>query len=144
MRCFIVLLMITLAVSISAQSTTKYPEQAAISMTASPTAVRAVDAGNKRFLRDQDDADNEERAIGFKSLAKKFKNVFLSKIKLVKPPLPNKKELDMMSYRDDIAFPFFKSWVELDLPLANVVRIVNNPKIVESFMRYKITATGGL
>ncbi|KAG7398250.1 hypothetical protein PHYBOEH_011423 [Phytophthora boehmeriae] len=144
MRFFIVLLMLTLAVSFTSQSTAKTPEQAAISMVTSPNAVRVIGTGNKRLLRAEDDTDNEERAIDFKSLAKKLNSVFSSKPKEAKIPIPKAKQLEMMSYRDDVAFPFFKAWVEYNLPLAVVQRTVKSKKIADNFASYKITATGGL
>ncbi|KAF4319232.1 hypothetical protein JM18_006016 [Phytophthora kernoviae] len=156
MRLHYMLLVFTLAVN-GALSAATVSEQTTISTETSPDSVRAIDADNKRLLRTQDDtANDEERGFNFQSL-KSFKNIFTRKsttakiplpevrtVKITLPnmkevkipvPIPTAKELDMMVYRDDVAFNYFKRWDALGIPVGALPSIVNNQKITENYLR---------
>ncbi|RLN59073.1 hypothetical protein BBJ29_004367 [Phytophthora kernoviae] len=130
MRLRYILLVFTLAVS-GALSAATVSEQTTISTEASPDSVRAIDDDNKRLLPTQDDtANDEERAFNFQSL-KNFKNIFTRK----KIPKPDAKQLEMMVYRDDVAYKYFKPWHALKLPMGSLPSIVQDPKIIANYRR---------
>ncbi|KAG7397722.1 hypothetical protein PHYBOEH_000261 [Phytophthora boehmeriae] len=151
MRLCYMLLLFTLTLS-GILSVAAVSESTSISKEASPNPIRSIGSGNKRILRAQGEAEDEERRFNFlsplknsfKKSSKKTKSSAAAAAKnkelLSKELLPSAHQLNMMSYRDDIAYPFFKSWTDLKLPLPIVTNIVNgDEKIIKSFMGYQVT-----
>ncbi|KAF4320881.1 hypothetical protein JM18_004319 [Phytophthora kernoviae] len=110
---------------------------------ASQDVTRSFDAGHndiKRLLRPHDDVDDGERAFGTEAL-KTLKNVLGIKPKY---PVPDAKQLEMMVHHNDIAHPFFKVWLENNLSIGAVHKLVDTDnrvdtdKIVENYVRFKV------